>query len=326
MTEQKHLKALIRARMARTGESYTSARRHIVERERPPALRPAAEFRAHDKHCIAVAFTPDGRHLVTGGFGGQARIWSLQGEARGELVGHASSVNVVRISPDGSTALTAASDKTVRLWDLPERRERAVLGSHRRQVVALDLDAARGHAWSGGHDGRLQLWDLSSRSHVASFDVGGRAITSVAVRQADGVVAAATIGAGISVRDPEGAEMARLAEDAGALSAVTWAADGSFLLAAAAGSATAYATEGWQAVRRLEGGDAAMSPVALGPDGGRLALGWDRHVAMWSADETQAPAMVGGLPKGVYGLAFSPDGSVLAMAAADGRIRTWHVA
>ena len=82
MTEQKHLKALIRARMARTGESYTAARRHIVKAEARPSLTPTAEFRAHDKHCMTAVFTPDDTHLISGGFGGQARIWTLDGTSR----------------------------------------------------------------------------------------------------------------------------------------------------------------------------------------------------------------------------------------------------
>src|SRR5689334_6823358 len=43
MTAHKHLKALIRDRMARTGESYTTARRHLITaaaREHAPALPP----------------------------------------------------------------------------------------------------------------------------------------------------------------------------------------------------------------------------------------------------------------------------------------------
>ncbi len=71
--------------------------------------------------------------------------------------------------------------------------------------------------------------------------------------------------------------------------------------------------------------EAACCRVALSPDGSRLALGWDNHVALWSADETEPPAIVADLPKGVYGLAFSHDGALLAMAAADGRVRTWRV-
>ena len=324
MTEQKHLKALIRARMARTGESYTTARSHILEREQPPTLTPAAAFRAHERHCMTAVFTPDDAHIVSGGFGGQARIWTLHGEPAGVLTGHESSVNVVRVSPDGMVAVTAASDKTVRLWDLPARKEQALLGRHRKQVLALDLDVPRDRVWSGGHDGKLQAWSVTSRELVAAFDLGGT-VTSVAIRAADGVVAVAAVGAGISVRTAEGGEIARLAGDVKVTAQVTWAADGSFLLASASAGATVWASDGWEPVRTLSMGGGGMLPVALSPDGHRIALGWDNHVALWSADEERPSVTIDGLPKGVYGLAFSHDGRRLAMAAADGRVRTWVV-
>ncbi len=48
MTQQKHLKALVRARMKRTGESYTAARRHIVGSTHRLTLTLDREFRAHE--------------------------------------------------------------------------------------------------------------------------------------------------------------------------------------------------------------------------------------------------------------------------------------
>jgi len=324
MTEQKHLKALIRARMARTGESYTAARRHIVKPEGRPSLTPTAEFRAHDKHCMTAVFTPDDAHIISGGFGGQARIWTLDGSPAGELVGHESAVSAVRVSPDGATAITAASDRTVRVWDLEARRERFVLGRHRKQVLALDLDAPRDRVWSGGHDGRLNAWSLATQQLEATMDLGG-SVTSVAVRPLDGVVAAATVGSGIAIISAAGAEIARVAEEMRVIGSVTWAADGSFLLASTPGGATVWASEGWEPVRSLGSGVGSMLPTALTPDGSRIALGWDHHVGLWSADESQPEAIVEGLPKGVYGLSFSHDGRSLAAAAADGRVRVWSV-
>lgn len=324
MTEQKHLKALIRARMARTGESYTSARRHIVKTEDRPGLTPTVEFRAHDKHCMTAVFTPDDAHIISGGFGGQARIWTLGGSLAGELVGHESAVSAVRVSPDGTLAITAASDKTVRVWDLPTRRQRSVLGKHRKQVLALDLDAPRDRVWSGGHDGRLNAWSLGSGELAAAIDLGG-SVTSVAVRGHDGVVAAATVGSGIAVLDPEGTEIARVAQSTPVVGSVTWAADGSFLLASAPSGATVWAVDGWEPVRSLQSGAGSMLPVALSADGSRIALGWDHHMGLWGADESVPAATIEGLPKGVYGLAFSHDGRWLAAAAADGRVRVWSV-
>lgn len=68
-----------------------------------------------------------------------------------------------------------------------------------------------------------------------------------------------------------------------------------------------------------------MLSAALGPDGRRIALGWDHAIGLWSADESEPPAIVDGLPKGVYGLSFSHDGRLLTAAAADGRVPVWTV-
>jgi WD40 repeat protein len=324
MTEQKHLKALIRARMARTGESYTAARSHIVTAEARPSLTPTVEFKAHDKHCMTAVFTPDGEQIVSGGFGGQARIWTLDGTPAGELVGHDAAISVVRISRDGAIAVTASSDRTVRVWDLPARRPRAILGQHRKQVLALDLDHSRDRVWSGGHDGKLHAWRLSTRELDTSIDLGG-SVTSVAVRASDGTVAAATRGSGIAVLTADGDEIVRLGERTDVVGSLAWAADGSFVLASSHNRARIWAAADWQEVRSFETAAGSMLPVALAPDGSRIALGWDNHVGLWSADESQPGMMVGGLPKGVYGLSFSPDGRLLAAAAADGRVRVWRV-
>ena len=323
MTGQTHLKARIRARMARTGESYTTARGHIVGAEARPSLTPVAEFRAHDKHCMTAVFTPDDAHLISGGFGGQARIWTLDGSPAGELVGHEAAISVVRISPDGAIAITASSDRTVRVWDLPARRQRAVLGAHRKQVLALDLDTVRDRVWSGGHDGRLKAWRLSTGELETQLDLGG-SVSSVAVRSADGAVAAATIGSGIAILGADGHEITRLAEGIRVVGSA-WAADGSFLIGSSPGSATVWAADDWEAVRSLESGPGSMLPVALNPDGGRIALGWDHHVGLWGSDESRPGVTIEGLPKGVYGLAFSHGGRWLAGAAADGRVRVWSV-
>ena len=323
MTGQKHLKALIRSRMARTGESYTTARSHIVKPEAKPGLIASAEFRAHDKHCMTAVFTPDDRHVVSGGLGGQARIWGLDGSPAGELVGHEAAITVVRISTDGSTAITASSDRTVRVWDLPARRQRAVLGTHRKQVLALDLDASRDRVWSGSHDGRLNAWRLSTGEPVTQLDLGG-SVSSVAVRPTDGTVAVATVDSGIVVLGPDGRETTRLAEGMRVVG-TAWAADGAFLIGSTQGAAHVWAADTWEAVRVLESGPGSMLPVALSPDGSRIALGWDHHVGLWGADESKPGVTIEGLPKGVYGLAFSHDGHRLAAAAADGRVRLWSV-
>jgi WD40 repeat protein len=193
-----------------------------------------------------------------------------------------------------------------------------------REACGTFARRARGAcAWSGGHEGKLQRLTLDDGAVVAAVDLGSSVI-SVTVRASDGLVAASTRAGGVVLLDANGGIVGRVG-DGGIVTAVAWAADGSFLIGSEQGGATIWTADEWEPVRSLATGPGSMLPVALSPDGSRVATGWDQHLRVWSADETEAPVTVEGLPKGVYGLAFSHDGRSLALAAADGRVRLYSV-
>jgi WD40 repeat protein len=66
-----------------------------------------------------VAYSPDGRHALTGGDDRTARIWDTgTGEQQLTLTGHPGGVRAVAYSPDGRHALTGGEDDgTARIWD-----------------------------------------------------------------------------------------------------------------------------------------------------------------------------------------------------------------
>jgi WD40 repeat protein len=107
---------------------------------------------------------------------------------------------------------------------------------------------------------------------------------------------------------------------------VRWTPDGSFLIVTEpSGTVSILDVADWSEVRRLELERRGMLPSATTRDSGLIAIGWERHVGVWRADEDEPAATVDGLPKGVYALDFSPDGRLLAQGGADGRVRVWRV-
>ncbi|MEX0946734.1 MAG: WD40 repeat domain-containing protein [Acidimicrobiia bacterium] len=324
MTQNKHFKALVRARMAKTGESYSISRSHLLGAIKPITPELVAEFKAHDRHTSSLAFVPGRGELLSGGFSGQARIWSTHDwSSTGELVGHIGSVNGFGLSGDGTRLVTASSDKSVRLWDLPARAEIATLGKHRKPVVAVDLSGDGDLAATGSYDGTVVIWSIADLSEMNRIKVGDR-VSSVSFHPLKNWLATGSVSNEVLVLEPDGGEVARLATG-GPVTAVGWTGDGEFLIGVGANIARLWSREDWEAVRTIEVATTWIAPFAVNNDSSLLAVGWEHHVGVWKVDDDQPAAVIDGLPKGVYNLDFSDDGRLLAMGAADGRVRVWRL-
>lgn len=76
---------------------------------------------AHEGGADAVAFSPDGALLVTGGRDSLVRVWDLQSDSEQPLVtleGHRKPVLTVAFHPAGSFIASGSGDNSVRLWGI----------------------------------------------------------------------------------------------------------------------------------------------------------------------------------------------------------------
>src|SRR5260221_720893 len=70
--------------------------------------------------CVtSVAYSPDGRHIVSGSDDKTIRMWDAETgvSVGGPLMGHSSWVRSVAYSPDGRHIVSGSNDRTIRIWN-----------------------------------------------------------------------------------------------------------------------------------------------------------------------------------------------------------------
>ncbi|MCI0633149.1 MAG: protein kinase [Actinobacteria bacterium] len=83
-----------------------------------------------EQQVNALAFSPDGRSLVTGSLEGGVKVWEARtGRQLGSMTGNVGKVLDLAFSPEGEKLATSSSDGAVRLWDLGTGRQILTLAS-----------------------------------------------------------------------------------------------------------------------------------------------------------------------------------------------------
>ena len=120
---------------------------------------------------------------------------------------------------------------------------------------------------------------------------------------------------------------------AGKVNALTFSADGNFLLAASGVTGLRGEAVLWnlKTGRRQhtfsEGHRDNLYGAALSPDGTLAATaGYDRRIKLWNTRTGKLVRTLEGHNGPVHGIAFSPDGTVLASAGGDSAVKLWQVA
>ncbi|NRF66935.1 WD40 repeat domain-containing protein [Aquincola sp. S2] len=146
------------------------------------ATQRALAMGLHDHLVNSVAFSPDGKRLVSASSDHTARIWAVPSmQLMTVLSGHADDVDTAVFSPDGKRIATSSHDHTVRTWDAITGQPLALMLGHQGDVLALAWDDNGKSLVSSSDDGTVRRWCPDSAVEIERVQLGGAQSDALAV-------------------------------------------------------------------------------------------------------------------------------------------------
>lgn len=201
--------------------------------------------------------------------------------------GHRDAVVWLSLAADGNSFLSASTDKTIKLWSIPDRKLVRTVASHPDMVRSAIFLPDGARIVTAGDDGEIVVRNLADGAplHVFSAkDHGG--VNKIAI-------------------SPDGRRMVS-GHEAGTV--LFWDLEKLVPL-------HVERAHGW-----------SVAGVAISDDGSRALSGSiDGDLKLWDVDEGTLLRYWGGHERGTYGMAFTHDGKFAVTGSGDRTIKLWDL-
>jgi WD40 repeat protein len=295
-------------------------------------------FTAHDAAIDALAFSPNGQILVSGSDDKMLKFWSKDGTALNAIKAHDSSIKDLKFGPNGDTLFSASWDGTVKAWKLRSRLL-TILRGHTAGVwgVAFSPD---GQLVASSSLKETVLWRKDGISYRRLKALSPR-FSAVAIGPDGKTIATVGIDQSVKLWSPNGTLLHSFKGHQGEIRKVAFSPDGNMIASSSSDrTVKLWRIDGTQ-IATFRGHAAGTWGVAFSPDGSTLvSSSGDKTVKLWRLAEVLNKKReldsrsqvkredslfktLQGHNSVVIGVAFSPNGELIASVSEDRMAKLW---
>jgi WD40 repeat protein/serine/threonine protein kinase len=300
------------------------------------SVLPLRHVLEHKDEVYTVAFSPDGRRLVSGSRDGTARLWDVNGGTPiGRPLAHGAEVCSVAWRPDGRVVLTGSHDGTARLWDAATG---APLGAPlaigaKVRLVAFSPNGKL--AATAAEDGTVRMWDAANGSPVGAPFKHPKRVWTLAFSPDGTILASGSLESTVRLWDvSQAAAIGGPLKHDGPVWALAFTPDGSVLASGSEdGSVRLWDPRKAQPIGEPLRHKNKVWALAFSPDGKRLATVSpdpnslkDSTAQLWDMTTRKPLPFPLDHAGEAWTVAWNPGGTIVATGSDDNKARLWDAA
>jgi len=310
-------------------------------------------FVGHKDDVNAVAFSPDGKYVLTGSGDNwfnintdiSCRLWDAKtGKELKTFHGHTDKINSVAFSPDGKLIVTGSKDGTAKIWDIATGKEMLSVKDDDNLITSATFSPDGKTIATGSmiiiindtknyHGNEVKLWDATSGKLIKSLKGHTFCIKSVAFSKDGKSIISGGYDMVAKLWDVEtGKEIKTFRGYSHRVTSVAVSPDGRFALVGSGEMLTLENTlklwdlrTGKQAIN-FPGKIGMISSVYFSSDGKQAMSGsWDKKARLWDIKTGKEISSFSGHTNRVNSVALSPDGNYALTGSEDMTAKLWDI-
>ena len=296
-------------------------------------------YRGHSGRVTAVAWSPDGKYIASGGDDHTIQVWNaLTGDRLLVSQGHAGGVPAVAWSPDSTLIASAsagpsisggpAGNNTVQVWNASNGQSIYAYHGHTSGITDVAWSPKGGRIASSSSDYTVQVWDATTGQHALilrthswyewtlAWSPDGKRLATGGPDNAIWIWNTVT-----------GSILYTYHASVEGVTSVAWSPDGTSI----ASTSSDFTVQVWNAsdgktLQTYRGHTSFITGVAWSPNGKYIASSSnDKTVQLWEATTGKAISTYSQHTGAVVALTWSPDSKYIASGSEDGTVQIWQI-
>ena len=301
-------------------------------------LRKTRLFSGHESTVWSIAFSADGKRMLSCSHDRSVRLWDVENERLLTILyGHTSWVTAVNFLQQEKFAVSAGGDKTIRIWDLESGKCLNTVKGHTSTLHALVVSADQRTLISGDGSGTIKIWmvaDTGNPKLLKTLNKHDSLVTSLRLTDDDRILISGSQNGTVifwDIREPSNcSELFTMDEQLSGGGALAISPGNRFLASSGKGKEIKIwdisKIEHPEYISTLNSHTSKVHAITFKNEQKLISCGDDKTLKIWNVKIGQCIESLKGYSSWINAIQFDPfHPAIIATANDDGTLKLWDI-